>query len=404
MTSRRHASANCFRPLHALSAAALAVALLPACGKRVAPQLPEVAASKVARSEAQQPQPPPPVRPEPPPEQVRPANPDQARPPSPEPPGPANPPAARAMAIQAGRQVGPRISTYYLSPGDEIRVSIFGSAELSRTLKIPPDSHVFFPMVGDIAVDGMSIPEFRQILVEKLRTADEQRIGTGDQITVKVFRNDDLGVTTIVPSSGSVNLPLAEEVELAGLTVEEANQAIAKKLLPYVVRPSVSLSILKSASGLPGRISDPQVSVEVLGFGGHKILVLGEVQNPGVYVNEGGGRVLEMVARAGGANKDAQMKNVALIRPGTETSPPRNTIVNLDRFIKHGDLEQNPTIQRGDIIYVPKTTIAKMALFFEQVYDILRPIVLVETGIWLGQNIDAGPGRRNDSSIVFPPE
>jgi len=166
----------------------------------------------------------------------------------------------------------------------------------------------------------------------------------------------------------------------------------------------VSASTLKSASGLPGRISDPQVSVEVLGFGGHKILVLGEVQNPGIYVNEGGGRVLEMVARAGGANKDAQMKNVALIRPGTETSPPRNTIVNLDRFIKHGDLEQNPTIQRGDIIYVPKTTIAKMALFFEQVYDILRPIVLVETGIWLGQNIDAGPGRRNDSSIVFPPE
>jgi len=307
------------------------------------------------------------------------------------------------MTVQAGRQVGPRISTYYLSPGDEIRVSIFGSAELSRTLRIPPDSHVFFPMVGDIVVDGMSIPEFRQILVEKLRTADEQRIGTGDQITVRVYRNDELGITTIVPSSGKVNMPLAEEVDLAGLTVEEANQAIAKKLLPYVVRPSVSVSILKSASGLPGRISDPQVSVEVLGFGGHKILVLGEVENPGVFVSEGS-RVLEMVARAGGASKDAQMKKVALIRPATETSPARNAIVNLDRFIKQGDLEQNPTVQRGDIIYVPPTTVAKMAQFMEHVYDILRPIVLVETGIWLGQNIDAGPGRRNDSAIVFPAE
>jgi polysaccharide export outer membrane protein len=370
-------------------AAALAVAASPACAKRVAPQIPEAGGAPVAKAEAPRPQAPPTVKPDP-----APAPPDEAQAPK----------AVKAMAVQAGRQVGPRISTYYLSPGDEIRVSIFGSAELSRTLRIPPDSHVFFPMVGDIVVDGMSIPEFRQILTEKLRTADEQRIGTGDQITVRVYRNDDLGITTIVPSSGRVNMPLAEEVELAGLTVEEANQAIAKKLLPYVVRPSVSVSILKSASGLPGRISDPQVSVEVLGFGGHKILVLGEVENPGVYVSEGGSRVLEMVARAGGANKDAQMKNVALIRPATETSPPRNVIVNLDNFIKKGDLQQNPPVQRGDIIYVPKTTIAKMALFFEQVYDILRPFVLVETGIWLGQNIDVGPTRRNDTSIVFPPE
>jgi polysaccharide biosynthesis/export protein len=389
MTSRPHAKGTSAPRLLALAGAALAAALVPACGKRVAPQLPESGGAGVARAEAPQPQAPPPAV------RTEPAPPDQAK--------PANPASARAMAVQAGRQVGPRISTYYLSPGDEIRVSIFGSAELSRTLRIPPDSHVFFPMVGDIVVDGMSIPEFRQILVEKLRTADEQRIGTGDQITVRVYRNDELGITTIVPSSGKVNMPLAEEVDLAGLTVEEANQAIAKKLLPYVVRPSVSVSILKSASGLPGRISDPQVSVEVLGFGGHKILVLGEVDNPGVYVSEGS-RVLEMVARAGGANKDAQMKKVALIRPATETSPARNAIVNLDRFIKQGDLEQNPTVQRGDIIYVPPTTVAKMAQFMEHVYDILRPIVLVETGIWLGQNIDAGPGRRNDSSIVFPPE
>ena len=385
MTCRPLAKGTSVPRLAALAAAALAVALGPGCSKRVAPQVPEAGGTGVARSEAPQPQPPPAVRPEP----------EQAK--------PASPASARAMTVQAGRQVGPRISTYYLSPGDEIRVSIFGSAELSRTLRIPPDSHVFFPMVGDIVVDGMSIPEFRQILVEKLRTADEQRIGTGDQITVRVYRNDELGITTIVPSSGKVNMPLAEEVDLAGLTVEEANQAIAKKLLPYVVRPSVSVSILKSASGLPGRISDPQVSVEVLGFGGHKILVLGEVENPGVFVSEGS-RVLEMVARAGGASKDAQMKKVALIRPATETSPARNAIVNLDRFIKQGDLEQNPTVQRGDIIYVPPTTVAKMAQFMEHVYDILRPIVLVETGIWLGQNIDAGPGRRNDSAIVFPAE
>ena len=359
----------------------MAVAIAPGCAKPMPPQAPHA-----ARLDAQQTIAPAPGGP-------------QAAPPEPEKPG-----GGRVVSVQTGRQVGPRISTYYLSGGDEIRVSVLGSPDLSRAFRIPPDGHIFFPMVGDIGLDGMSIPELRQILVEKLRTADEQRIGTGDQIVVRVYRNDDLGVTTTVPSSGRINMPLAEEVELAGLTVEEANQAIAKKLLPYVVKPSVSTTIVKSASGLPGRISDPQVTVEVMAFGGHKVLVLGEVANPGVYLTDGGSRVLDMVARAGGAKKDAQMKNVALIRPGTETSPPRNAIVNLDRAVKTGDLEQNPPVQRGDVIYVPKTTIARVAEFFAQVYDILRPFVLVETGIWLGENIDAGPSRRDSSSIVFPPE
>jgi protein involved in polysaccharide export with SLBB domain len=163
------------------------------------------------------------------------------------------------------------------------------------------------------------------------------------------------------------------------------------------VRPSVSTTIVKSASGLPGRISDPQVSVEVVGFGGHKILVLGEVKQPGIYVSEGGSRVLEMLARAGGPTDNAKLKNVALVRPATETSPVRNAILNLDEALKTGDLEQNPPVQRGDVIYVPKTTIAKVAQFFDQLYSIIRPFVDVTRGIWYLQNIgivftETGPG------------
>jgi protein involved in polysaccharide export with SLBB domain len=361
-----------------LASAAMALAFAQGCAKRLPPQTPD--AGRIDT-------PPPPA---PTVGENEPAPPEQEK-----------PTPGRLVPVQSGRQLGARISTYYLSSGDEIRVSVLGSPDLSRAVRIPPDGHIFFPMVGDIGVDGMSIPELRQIIADKLRTADEQRIGTGDQVSVRVYRNDDLNTTTIVPSSGRINLPLGGEVELVRLTVEEANQAIAKKLLPYVVRPSVSTTILKSASGLPGRISDPQVSVEVMAFGGHKILVLGEVENPGVYVNEGGSRLLEIVARAGGPTKDAKMKNVALIRPATETSPARTAVVDLDRAIKNGDLNQNPPVQRGDVIYVPKTTIAKVAQFFEQVYAIVRPFVVIETGIWLGENIEAGARSQTPSPIVF---
>jgi polysaccharide export outer membrane protein len=376
----------------------MGLAFVQGCAKRLPPQEPD--AGRVEPSPSQAPQ----AGENKPPQAPQPEKPETGpiEPPPDKPPAPAQIEPARSE-----RQIGALISTYYLSAGDEIRVSVYGYDELSRTIRIPPDGHIFFPMVGDIAVDGISIPEFRKILADGLRAAGEQRIGTGDQIVVRVYRNDDLSITTIVPSSGRVTLPLAGEVDIVGLTVDAANQAIAGKLVPYVVKPSVSTTIQKAASGMPGRISDPLVSVEVMAFGGHKILVLGEVEHPGVYVNEGGSRLLEILARAGGPTEHAKLTNVALVRPATETSPPRTALVNLERALKTGELDQNPPVQRGDVIYVPKTTIANVAQFFKYVYDIVRPFVLVEQGIWLGQNIDAGPSRLNQQVAVpvlsFPP-
>jgi len=312
------------------------------------------------------------------------------------------PAGGQADPLQSERQVGARISTYYLSAGDEIRISVFGYSDLSRTLRVPPDGHVYYPMVGDIGADGMSIPELRQLISDGLRNADEQKIGSGDEIAVRVYRQDDLSVRTTVPSSGRVNLPLAGEVDLVGLTVDKASQAIAERLVPYVVKPSVSTTIQKSASGLPGRITDPHVTVEVMAFGGHKVLVLGEVQRPGVYVNEGGGRLLEILARAGGPTDHAKLSNVALVRPATETSPARTALLNLDRALKSGDLDQNPPVQRGDVIYIPKTTIANVAQFFGYLFEIVRPIVTAEHGIWIGQNIQVGPSRLNQPNTSSP--
>jgi len=367
----------------AVATFAVALALAPGCAKQVPPQGPDAGRIDPVTAPA-------PATGESSPASAQPASGRQDQP-------------ARGVleAGQGGRQVGARISTYYLSAGDEIRVSLFGYPDLERTVRIPPDGHMFFPMVGDIRADGMSIAELRKTIADGLRSADEQRIGAGDQIVVRVYRNDDLSMTTTVPSSGRVNLPLAGEVELVGLTVEGASQAIAARLRPYVVEPSVSTTIQKSSSGLPGRITDPHVSVEVMAFGGHKVLVLGEVERPGVYVSEGGSRLLDIVARAGGPTTDAKLKNVALVRPATETSPPLTAVVDLERAIKNGDFDQNPPVQRGDVVYVPRTTIANLSAFFRHVYDIVRPFVVVETGIWLGQNIEAGPRAREASTLVF---
>ena len=46
------------------------------------------------------------------------------------------------------------------------------------------------------------------------------------------------------------------------------------------------------------------------------------------------------------------------------------------------------------MIYVPTKVIADVAQFFDYVFRIVRPFVLAQRGIWLGQNIW-------DDSITF---
>jgi hypothetical protein len=56
-------------------------------------------------------------------------------------------------------------------------------------------------------------------------------------------------------------------------------------------------------------------------------------------------------------------------------------------------MTQNPILQRGDIVFVPRTFIANVDRFFEHLKKIVSPLLDIETGYWIGQNIEVGPRR-----------
>jgi polysaccharide biosynthesis/export protein len=57
---------------------------------------------------------------------------------------------------------------YRLSPRDTIEISVWKDEALQRQLIVPPDGIVSFPLVGDIAARGLTIPELREIVTKKL--------------------------------------------------------------------------------------------------------------------------------------------------------------------------------------------------------------------------------------------
>ena len=71
-------------------------------------------------------------------------------------------------------------------------------------------------------------------------------LGGDDEIKITVFGEADLSGTYRLSGTGAVSIPLIGEVALNGLTLREAEELIKGKLVDgYLVDPSVSIEVLK---------------------------------------------------------------------------------------------------------------------------------------------------------------
>jgi protein involved in polysaccharide export with SLBB domain len=118
--------------------------------------------------------------------------------------------------------------------------------------------------------------------------AEGYTLGPGDRMRITVFRHEDLSGEYALDGRGSLALPLGGEIQAAGVTTRQLEQAIGQRLESE------------------GYLRSPQVSIEVLTF--RPFYILGEVARPGEYEYKDGMIVTTAAALAGGfgyrANQD----------------------------------------------------------------------------------------------------
>lgn len=111
-------------------------------------------------------------------------------------------------------------------------------------------------------------------------------LGPDDQVVIRALEADEISDTPVrVDASGYIPLSMIGRVRAAGLTVEELEGSIAKKLEAH--------------------LRMPQVSVSVTEFRSQPVSVIGEVNNPGVHQLQGRKTLVEMLSLAGGLRPDA---------------------------------------------------------------------------------------------------
>ncbi len=161
--------------------------------------------------------------------------------------------------------------------------------------------------------------------------AADYTIGAGDVLYISVWKDEALTTQAVVLPDGRINFPLIGQVQAEGLSLTQFKQGLAKKLKRYV--------------------PDPELTVMVQQVNSNAISIVGEVNRPGRYNLNGQTSVLQALALAGGLNPYAKKNFIRILRKeGDETVTYR---FKFSQIARGKQLEQNITLQRGDVIIVP---------------------------------------------------
>jgi protein involved in polysaccharide export with SLBB domain len=146
----------------------------------------------------------------------------------------------------------------------------------------------------------------------------------------KVTINLPVGSMAPTYESGSqnLNLDVVDAIAVSGLTLRQAQDTLTRIMSRY--------------------FQDAEVKLTLTGLRSAIVFVTGEVQYPGAYNASPVERVSQVIARAGGLSPLGSKTRIVLIRGGI---PFAN--VDIERFENEGDLQANPFIESGDVIYVP---------------------------------------------------
>jgi polysaccharide export outer membrane protein len=171
-------------------------------------------------------------------------------------------------------------------------------------------------------------------------------LGPDDELALSAPELDVTpGKTFRVDGEGDLQVPMVGRVHVAGLTVQQSEQELDKRLATY--------------------IRDPQVAIDVKELRSQPASVLGAVNSPGIHQVQGHKTLLEMISMAGGVRPDAgysiritrKMEWGCIPLPSsTPDASGRFSVaqVNLQNIMEAKTPEENIQILPHDVITVPK--------------------------------------------------
>lgn len=157
------------------------------------------------------------------------------------------------------------------------------------------------------------------------------KLGAGDVIEVKVYREPELDGVYRVNAAGALEFPLIGKVTLKGKNSDDVAGEIKSRLAD-------------------GFLKDPQVSVFVREYNSKKIHVLGQVTRAGTFPYEPRMTIIQAITNAGGFTKLSATNSVKVTRVTEAGEQSFELPVGDIGAGKAPNFELWP----GDIVFVPE--------------------------------------------------
>lgn len=182
-------------------------------------------------------------------------------------------------------------------------------------------------------------------------------LAAGDDIEFRFFYAPELNTSQRIRPDGTVSLSLVGEISAAGLTASQLDAKLEEQYAKH--------------------LRFPEVAVIVRGSHQQRVLVAGEVKNPGAIDMPSNMSVFEAVILAGGLDMTTgNPGKVIVLREDAASGKRQGYAVNLNKEMGGGASDPF-MLQAMDIVYVPRTGIVNVNQFIDQYISGILPTGLV---------------------------
>ena len=248
---------------------------------------------------------------------------------------------APAVPLDAKQQ--PR--EYVIGAGDVLRVAVYQNPDLAIETRVSDTGQISFPLLGQVTVGGLTVPQVEKALADGLRTGNFVK---QPQVTVLVTQVRGNQASAL----GMVNRPGRFPIDVSGMRLSE--------LLAQAggIAPGGSDIVILTGirNGQPYRL---QVDIAALFAGGAQnqdpvvlngdtiyvermptVYIYGEVQRPGAIRLENNMTLMQALASGGGLTQRGTTRGLRVHRRNGEGR------------VEELQPGMNDALQNGDVIYI----------------------------------------------------
>ncbi|AEB09186.1 polysaccharide biosynthesis/export family protein [Desulfobacca acetoxidans] len=267
--------------------------------------------------------------------------------------------------------------SYRIGLGDALAIKFLLNPELNTEVTVRPDGKVVLPLIGEVAVSGLTLEELRQTASTKYQNfVNQSRYGEvlkeGDYFDLRFIYNPELNIGVRIPSDGSVSLPMVGEVKAAGRQPEELRQQLIASYRKYIKKPDIAL-LVGDTTAKKIHFKKSYLTIALTKATAQEVFVGGEINAPKLIKLEGRLTAIQGIMKGGGIKDSGDLSRVVILRRGY-FEKPEWIQTNLAEPLKGNSILNDVELRGGDVVIVPKTGIAKLNQYVREYIRDLLPI------------------------------